>query len=205
MSMRLDTMDLEKICKYIVMSSYNGHYKKQKVEVKIAEEYCEWKDNPVIVEYVENLFRESDISIIIDNMELMTTPVSERKWERVHTSPTNYDPNTYPLDCTSLYDEFEHYIYVESEVRGKWGDTYWISDNGLNYLESLPTIKAFQNFDFEVGKFYKVQCTDVIYWGNNKKKYVFDIEESNEEEFLNKGIFARAKFERVYDGRAHHI
>lgn len=193
-------MDLEKICKYIVMSSYNGHYQKQSVEVTLAGTYDDWKDNPTIVEFVENLFKESDVSITIENIISMSTPVNEREWIRGYTSPTHYYPDSSPLDCTSLYDGYVHYIYVESEVEGRWGDTYWISDNGMDTLEALPTIKAFKDFNFEVGKFYKVQCTDTIYWGNNKKKYVFDvIEEITEEEFLGNGYLAYSKIARAYN------
>ena len=80
-------------------------------------------------------------------------------------------------------------MYIQSECTNhRWGDSYWISIDCDNTLYSLPVIKDLKNYDFQIGKFYKIKCEDEIRFGGNKKKYVMSIEESTEEEFMEKGL-----------------
>ena len=131
----------------------------------------------------------------------LTTPVSDKKWTTSWTTPTYHYPNPAPLDVVKISDGEPHWIYIHSPVQGRRGETYQVSVDCSSSLGSLPVIKAFNEFDFEVGHFYKVTCTDIIHWGANgeKKKYVYDIVECSEDEFMEKGFLSNAYDDGRYD------
>lgn len=138
---------------------------------------------------IREILEESETLKTINHYRNLTTPVSLRRWTANFNPGNNYYASETAMDGTHLYNGREHYVYVQSECKQhRWGETYWVSIDCDNSLYSLPVIKDFKNYDFEVGKFYKITCTDTIYYGANKKKYVMSIEESNEEEFMSKGL-----------------
>lgn len=134
------------------------------------------------------------------SIKKLTTPVSDKKYTTSWTTPTYYYPDPAPLDV-QIADGEPHWVYIHSQVQGRWGETYWVSVDCSSSLGSLPVIKAFNEFDFEIGHFYKITCTDIIHWGANgeKKKYVYDIVECSEEEFMDKGFQSNAYQDGYYD------
>lgn len=145
--------------------------------------------NRVEEQFIREMFEESESLKSINNYRDLTTPVGLRNWHYAKRNPTEYCHIVSSMDATELYDEREHYVYIESECGiHRWGESYWISVDCENTLYSLPVIKDFKNYDFEVGKFYKIQCTKTIYYGGNKKKYCMSIEPCTEKEFMEKGL-----------------
>ena len=136
---------------------------------------------------------ESNGKFYINIVRQLQTPVQHKHWYFSYNNPTSYHPTHTPMDCTKLYNGKTHYVYIHSATTGRYGETYWISNNGRETLEALPVIKDFQEYDFQIGKFYRITCTDTIHFGKNKKKYVMQIEESDEAEYMEKGFIEYAK------------
>lgn len=183
----INTFSLEDYCDYYALSyDYNmGNDRLGIVMVNRVINGASETEKATIRE----IFEESEMLTSINNFRDLTTPVNLRRWTYWKRNPTEYCGFTSSMDATELYDEREHYVYIQSECNiHRWGKSYWISVDCDNGLRSLPVIKAFKEYEFEIGKFYKITCTDTIHFGGNKKKYIMSIEESNEEEFLTKGL-----------------
>jgi len=195
----IHTYDLHKVCEYIDLcyDHYNGHMELKLLPV-MAQRILKGT-TPEEEQMVRELLEETEYISTINTVRKLTRPISERtgKWSLAYNRPTEYYPSeTRPMDATELYDHRTHYIYIESTNQATWGESYWISVDCQNTLYSLPVIKAFKEYDFEVGKFYKITCTDELRWGNNKRKYIMEIEESDKSEFMEKGFvtFATREF-----------
>ena len=144
-------------------------------------------------QFVKELFEESNYLEDIIHFKKMNLPVASRKWGHMYNPPSSYFPTETPTDATMLYDSQVHYIYVQSTNIARYGESYWISVDSDNTLYSLPIIKAFKEFDFEVGGFYRIECTNTIRWGDgDKRKYVMDIVEIDEETFIKEGVKSHA-------------
>ena len=183
----IKTFPLEDFCNYYELSyDYNiGEDRPSITMVNRVIDGASETEKSVIRELME----ESDMIESINNFRDLTTPVALRRWTYMNRNPTEYCPVVSSTDATQLYDGKEHYVYIVKECTNhRWGDSYWISVDCDNTCYSLPVIKAFKEYEFKIGKFYKITCTDTIHFGGNKKKYIMSIEESNEEEFLNKGL-----------------
>ena len=183
----IKTFPLEDFCNYYELSyDYNiGEDRPSITMVNRVIDGASETEKSVIRELME----ESDMIKSINNFRDLTTPVHLRRWTYMNRNPTEYCPVVSSTDATQLYDGKEHYVYIVKECTNhRWGESYWISVDCDNTCYSLPVIKAFKEYDFEIGKFYKIICTDTIHFGGNKKKYIMSIEESNEEEFLTKGL-----------------
>lgn len=188
------TFPLKEFCDYYYRSSY--HLENSRTTIVMAKRVIAGV-NRVEERLIRELFEESETLKSINNYRDITTPVALRHWYYAQRNPTEYCHFVSSMDATKLYDEREHYVYIESECTNhRWGESYWISVDCENTLYSLPVIKDFKNYDFEVGKFYKIQCTNTIYYGGNKKKYCMDIEPCSEEEFMEKGLeqYIRRKY-----------
>lgn len=185
----IKTYPIKKFCDYYWKNTYYSHsdltHRPTYIMAKrVAEGVSETEE-----QFVREIFEESETLKSINHFRDLTTPVQLRRWTYMKRNPTEYCPTVSSCDATQLYDKKEHYVYIQSECNiHRWGESYWISVDCDNTLYSLPVIKDFKNYDFQVGKFYKITCTDTIHFGGNKKKYVMDIQESTEEEFMNKGF-----------------
>lgn len=184
----IKTFPLEDFCRFYEADwNYNlyGEDRPSLILAKRVNEGASETEQMVIREIME----ESDILQSINHYRDLTTPVNLRKWTLSYNRATEYCPFETACDDTRLYDGKEHYVYIKAECKQhRWGDTYWISTDCSNELKSLPVIKAFKEHDFQVGKFYKITCTDTIHFGNNKKKYIMEIEETDEQTFMTKGL-----------------
>ena len=189
------TYDLKKVCEYLVLTLNRLTAKHNLELVPLMAEKVLKGVSEVEEQMVRELIEESQYIYAVNAVRELTRPISERTgdWGYLYNNPSTYYPVETPCDATELYNGREHYIYVHSENEARWGQSYWISVNCGNTLESLPIIKAFKDFEFEIGKFYKVICTDTVTWGNGKKKYLMDISEVSEEDFMNKGFVAFCK------------
>ena len=176
---------LIKTCKYIQIR--NNVSDIENTESRIAEKVLAGELTDDQLAFASDVLGDG----IMAYVEKLTTPVSDKKFTFEYTAPSYNYPNPTPLDA-HLYDYEYHWIYIHSEAKMRWGDSYWISNNCSSTLYGLPVIKAFKEFDFEVGHFYRVILTDCIEWGGNKKKYIFKIEECSEEEFMTKGFYSDA-------------
>lgn len=185
-------MDLEMTCKYITMTNHRAN-KEQTAMQRIAQTYDEWKDNQMTVEFVLDIFENSKEKAIVSHVDELLTPVSDKKWTFSWNPANTFVSVDTPRESSAIYDGWVHYIYIHSEVEGRYGDTYWYSNNCSNHLNALPCIKAFKEFNFEVGHFYKIKLVDTITWGNNRKKYVFDIKEVDEEKYMKRGFLMNAR------------
>lgn len=190
----IPTYNLQKVCEYYVLEyTYCNHTPGDNpLVVAMAQRVLEGNLSKNEEQLIRELLEETNSITTVENVRNLTTPVHLRNWSRSYNRATEYCPAETPMDSTELYDGREHYVYIQGETEGRWGDTYWISVDCDNSLGALPVIKDFKNYDFQVGGFYKITCTDTIYFGRNKKKYVMDIRESTEEEFMEKGFIAYA-------------
>ena len=181
----INTFPLEEYCKYYTLRNYEDETRLTYVMAnKINNEEVSETEKAFIREY----FEESDVLNSINHFRELLTPVHLRNWTYALRNPTEYHPAVSSMDATELYDFRDHYVYIESEcTKHRWGKSYWISVDCQNTLYSLPVIKDFKEYNFEIGKFYKIKCEDEIHWGN-KKKYVMSIEECSESEFMEKGL-----------------
>lgn len=191
----IHTYDLQKVCEYIILTTDEykptikgvTHWNFPKMNVHMAKKVingCSQAEE----NFIRETFEESDIITVINQVRKLTRNINERNWTYMFNRKTEYNPYETAMDGTKLYDHREHYVYIKSKcTQHRYGETYWISIDCDNELYSLPIIKDFKNYDFEIGTFYKIQCTDEIKFGN-KKKYVMDIQESSEEEFMEKGF-----------------
>ena len=180
------TFPLEEFCKYYTFRNYE---KEDRTTYVMAEKVATEKASDNEKAFIREIFEESETLKSINHFRDLTTPVHLRRWTYMQRNPTEYCPFVSSQDATQLYDFREHYVYIQSECTNhRWGDSYWISVDCDNTLYSLPVIKDFKNYDFQIGKFYKIKCEDEIRFGGNKKKYVMSIEESTEEEFMEKGL-----------------
>lgn len=185
---KVPTFDLIKTCEYILLAREWEH---KALNVSIAERVLQEDLSEELIQFIRETFEESTGNHI-GIVRQLTTPISERHWYYSYNNKTSYCPVETPCDAY-LYDMQPHYVYIHSEVEGRWGDTYWISDNCHSTLYSLPVIKDFKNFDFEIGHFYKITCVDEIYFARGKKKYCMEIEEITEETFMSEGFKAFAR------------
>ena len=186
---------LTKTCEYIkIMHDYAGY---DNLESRIAKKVLDGNMTDEQLSFVMDVFNDGGR---MDSVQKLITPVSEKKFSTEWTTPTHYYPNPAPLDA-HLSDGNPHWIYIHSPVQGRWGETYWISIDCNSSLRALPVIKSFKEYDFEVGHFYKVTCVDIIYWGANgdKKKYVYEIEECTEDEYMSNGFINDAIESGMYD------
>ncbi len=179
------TFPLQEFCDYYYK---DVHRDEERITMVMAKRVIDGV-TPAEEQIIREFFEESELLQSINNFRNLTTPVTLRKWTYMNRNPTEYCHIVSSCDATQLYDEQEHYVYIAEECTNhRWGDSYWISVDCDNTLYSLPVIKDFKKYDFQIGKFYKIQCTDIIHFGRNKKKYIMDIQESSEEEFLTKGL-----------------
>lgn len=189
----IHTFDVQKVCEYIVLNrNYNNPRTIENIAERVLGHLGGVTEQELQFSY-EILCHSKDGQSAIKTVRKLTTPLSHRKWSTNWNRPTEYYPTETPMDATQLYDGRVHYIYIHSENQARWGSSYWISDNCSNSLNSLPVIKAFKDFDFKIGKFYKVECTNIIRWGKNKCKYEMSIEECSEETFMEQGFIQYAK------------
>ena len=186
---------LLKTCEYINLMHNVSQI--DNIESRLAKRVLDGNLTDEQIDLVRDVFEEGGR---MKSIRKLTTPVSDKEWTTSWTTPTYHYPNSAPLDVV-ISDGDPHWIYIHSPVQGRWGETYWVSVDCSSSLGSLPVIKAFNEFDFEVGHFYKVTCTDIIHWGANgeKKKYVYDIIECSEEEFMGKGFLSNAYDDGRYD------
>lgn len=189
----IHTFDIQKVCEYIVLNrNYNNPRTIENIAERVLGHLGGVTEQELQFSY-EILCHSEDGQSAIKTVRKLTTPLKKRKWNTIWNRATEYYPTETPMDATQLYNGKVHYIYIQSKNQARWGESYWISDNCSNDLESLPVIKAFKEFNFEIGKCYKVECTNVIRWGNNKCKYEMSIEECSEEDFMEQGFIQYAK------------
>lgn len=174
---------LTKTCKYILIIAEVSQH--ETTDSRIAQKVLSGELTDEQLDFATEIL---SAGAYMDHVKSLIVKPSEKEYTYSYNPPTEYFPSETPMDDRTLYDGEPHYIYIHSEVQGRYGETYWFSNNCSSSLGALPTIKSFKEYDFEVGKCYKVKCVDEITWGNNKKKYVMDIQEVSEEEFLNKGF-----------------
>lgn len=194
----IPTYDIEAYCKYYTLRTkeYDAHLEPEILHM-MAKRVADNEASETDKQFVRELFEESNYLDNVLNFRELQTPIELRNWTYMFNNPSEYYPTETPMDTSDLYDHKEHYVYVQSTNVARWGESYWVSVDCENSLYSLPVIKAFKEFDFEVDKFYKIQCTETIRWGNNKRKYVMDIVECSEEDYFEKGL------ERYARGRCH--
>ena len=175
---------LKKTCEYITIVAEVSQ--QETTDSKIAEKVLSGELTDDQIEFAIEIL-SGDGSRMEYVKSLITKP-SEKEYTYSYNNPTEYFPSYTPMDDRTLYNGDPHYVYIHSEVQGRYGETYWFSNNCSKSLGALPTIKAFKEYDFEVGKFYKITCVDEITWGNGKKKYIMDIQEASEEDFIYYGL-----------------
>ena len=193
---KIHLFDLTAVAQFIVWhDNANNHTVRDSEPVTrvMAEKVLSGNLNENELEFVASVFEESDADFFIRVVRQLQTPVSDKHWYFSYRNANDFCPVETPMDATQLYDGKPHYVYIHSKNDARWGESYWISDNGFNSLESLPVIKAFKEYPFEVGHFYRIECTNTIYYGNNKKKYEMDISEVDEDEFMIGGFEQFAK------------
>lgn len=181
----INTFPLLEFCNYYLKA--NNHLDYDTIQIVMANKVINGTSNTE-EQLIRELFEESTTLKSINHFRDLTCPVTLRNWTASYNPSTTYHPTETPMDATELYDGRIHYIYIHSKNQARYGESYWISVDCSNSLGSLPVIKDFKNYKFQIGKFYKIQCTDTIYFGGNKKKYCMEIEESTEEEFMTKGF-----------------
>ena len=186
---------LVKTCEYI--NEMHKWSQIDNLESRLAKRVLDGNLTDEQLSLVKEVFEEGGR---MESIRKLITPVSDKKFTTSWTTPTHYYPDPTPLDVT-LSDGEPHWVYIHSPVQGRWGETYWVSVDCSPSLGSLPVIKAFNEFDFEVGHFYKITCTDIIHWGRDheKKKYVYDIVECSEEEYMEQGFLFQAWSDGQYD------
>lgn len=185
----IPTFDLEGFCKYwSIASKEYDEYLQPNLIPMMVNRILNGDASDSDKQFVRELLEESNFLDKVLGFRQLTTPVALRNWGKMWNNPSEYYPTETPCDASHLYDHRPHYVYIHSTNVARWGESYWISVDCENILHSLPVIKAFKDYDFEVGKFYKITCTDTLRWGNNKRKYLMEIEESTEEEFLELGL-----------------
>ena len=182
----ITTFPLEDFCKYYELD-WDYNQSEDDPRITMAQRVIDGVSDDE-AQLIREFIEESDMINSLNNYRHITTPVSLRRWAFMKRNATEYCPYISSEDATMLYNGKPHYVYVHSECDcHRWGDSYWISVDCDNTLYSLPVIKAFKEYEFKIGKFYKITCTDTIRWGN-KKKYVMEIEESDEETFMKEGL-----------------
>ena len=184
---------LTKTCEYLNIVSKVSRI--ENMESRLAHEVLNGDLTDDQLALAEKIIGESRMKYVGE----LIAPVSEKKFSYYYNNPTQYFPTETPMDSTVIYNGEPHWIYIHSPADGRYGETYWISVNCEPHLYSLPVIKAFKEYEFEVGKFYKLTCVDTIHWGGNKKKYVFEIEECSEDEYMEKGFISDAYDNGFYD------
>lgn len=182
----ITTFPLQEFCDYYCKRNYEDE---TRITYVMADKVNSNEASETEKAFIREYFEESETLKSINHFRNVTTPVNLRNWTLNFNPATEYHPTETAMDGTQIYDGREHYVYIYKNCRQhRWGDTYWISIDCDNSLYSLPVIKDFKNYEFEIGKFYKIKCVDEIHFGGNKKKYVMDIQESTEEEFMTKGL-----------------
>ena len=191
---KVHTFDIYKVCEYIMLEKdYNMGERTAETIAERVLGHLNGVSNTELQFAYEILEHSEHGRYAIKVVRELTTPINLRKWGYSWNRATEYTPFETAHDSTQLYDNREHYIYIHSKcTQHRWGETYWISTDCNNTLESLPVIKDFKNFDFKIGRFYKVICEDTIYFGK-KKKYKMKIEETTEKEFMEQGFVNYAK------------
>ena len=188
---------LIKTCEYIQIESEMSDV--ETLESRIAKRVLDGEITEEQATFVEEVFKGGSK---MEYVQKLITPVSDKEFTFQYNRPTEYFPSQTPMDSVAIKDGNPHWIYIHSECQGRYGETYWISDNCSSSLNSLPTLKVFKEFDFEVGHFYKITCTDEIHWGNGRRKYLFEIKECTEEEYMRKGFISdaddRGWFDKCY-------
>lgn len=187
------TYDLRKVCQYIDLAfdDTTSTIPSQFTLVPLMARRVLQGTTPEEEQTIRELLEESNYLDTINTVRKLTRPIAERngKWGRMYNRKTEYSPFETATDGTQLYDGRDHYVYIQGECKEhRWGETYWVSIDCENTLYALPIIKDFKNHDFEIGKFYKIKCVDEIHFGGNKKKYVMDIQDTTEEEFMEQGF-----------------
>lgn len=165
----------------------NGYYPVDLTLRNICKDYENWKDEPVLKAYFEAIIEEKGNWEFYEEQQ---KPIAERKWT------VSYDNRgAYPRrDITYLRGQIgaDYYVYVYGEVEGDYGIQKEVAIDGTSNLTLLPTIKQF-NDELEVGKFYIVTFEKEVTFGNNRKKYCYDIKEITEDEYLRDALFARLR------------
>lgn len=183
----ITTFPLEDFCRYYELS-WDYNISTNRSSLIMAQRVIDGASEDE-KKLIREILEESDVINSINNYRHLTTPVSLRRWAFMKRNPTEYCPFISSVDATHLYNRETHYVYIHSECNiHRWGDSYWVSVDCDNTLYSLPVIKAFKEYEFEIGKFYKITCTDTIHFGGNKKKYIMEIEECDEETFMKEGL-----------------
>ena len=183
---------LHKTCEYLEMMSYVSGV--ENLETRLAKKVLEGNLTDDQTALIEEVFQGR-----MGSVEKLITPVADKEFTYSYNNPTEYFPQYTPMDNVVIKDGNNHWIYIHSEAQGRYGETYWISVDCSTSLNSLPVIKAFKDYDFQVGHFYRLRMTDEITWGGNKRKYIYEIEECSEEEYMRKGFQSQAFDDGCYD------
>ena len=86
----------------------------------------------------------------------------------------------------------DYYVYVYDKTNGAYGTQFEVAVEGGSTLYLLPTIKQFTE-ELKVNKCFIITFEKVIEFGNNRKKYCYNIKEITEEEYLDGVIEARLR------------
>ena len=153
--------------------------------IKICETVDDWIDKGEVAEFLSSLI---DDALDFDYYESLTKPLSVRDWV------VSYDNRgaVQKRDIIYLRGQLHnpYYVYVHNCVQGTYGRQFEVAVNGDSVLYLLPTIKQFTD-ELEVGKCFIVTLRDKVSFGRNKTKYIYDIEEISEEQYLDGVIGAR--------------
>ena len=153
--------------------------------IKICETVDEWINKTELADFLSSLI---DDALDFDFYESLTEPLSVRKWA------VSYDNRGAVEKRDIIYlrgqKDNPYYVYVHDCVQGTYGRQFEVAVNGGSTLYLLPTIKQFTD-ELEVGKCFIVTLRKEVSFGNNRKKYVYDIEEISEEQYLDGVIDAR--------------
>ena len=117
-------------------------------------------------------------------IENMLKPISERKFFECRSTDGGV-----PFYANIGYKDV--FIYVYDEFEGRYGKQFRIACNCEDSLYHTYSRKQI-NETLEVGKFYRICLEEVRSFGNGYKKYCYDIEEIDEEEYIKRGIFTRS-------------
>lgn len=176
--------NIELACEVLIHKYQNPNHLTSYDE--IVRDYPNWVGTGA-EEYLTNVvydtFGKKGSRAFYKSLENYLKPVSERKF---HKQCMNDYANT------PFIEDFGYsakYVYVVEETEGKYGKQFWVATNCENGLSLTKTQKQL-NESLEVGHFYKIQLDDVVYFGNNRKKFVYDIKEITETEWIQKGMLA---------------
>lgn len=162
-------------------------YQYDKTLKNICEDVDNWINKPTLRNYLEPIVNNN---INVEFWEHLTEPLNTRQWKIAYDN-RGAEPRR---DIIYLRGQIgaDYYVYVHDQVNGAYGTQFEVAIDGGNTLSLLPTIKQFTD-ELKVGKCFIVTFEKVIEFGNNRKKYCYDIQEISEQEYLDGVVEARLR------------